>query len=187
MCGGAPQHRTAPLLLPLTAAPRSPCRWSTSRAVCASGWLWRTAARCPTRSWGWWWWLTLCRRPPSTRSASTVRCLWPESTWTWRLSTVKTGGWMTQIQAFRSDRLCTPHRSFNQSLILSWKNKRWNVVWWEKEEKFAFSADSLHTGGRKNQTNESSMNPVNADSCGHWTRSRRILIKLREFRTSAKH
>lgn len=68
-----------------------PFRWSTSPVVCGSGWLWPTAALCPIRSWGWWWWLTPCPRPPSTRSGSTVRCLSPESTWTWRSFTVRTG------------------------------------------------------------------------------------------------
>lgn len=66
-------------------------RWSTSRGVCASGWPWRTAAQCPIRSWAWWWWLTPSRRPPSTRSASTAKCLSPASTWTSRSSTVRTG------------------------------------------------------------------------------------------------
>lgn len=66
-------------------------RWSTWRAACASGWRWRTAARCPFRSWGWLWWPTPCRRPPSTRSASTAKCLSPGSTWISRSSTVRTG------------------------------------------------------------------------------------------------
>lgn len=66
-------------------------RWSTSRGVCASGWLWHTVARHPIRSWGWWWWLTHSRRPQSTRCASTVKCSSRESTWTSRSSTARTG------------------------------------------------------------------------------------------------